>query len=313
VKRRKAFMTDLLMPMDADPADAMVTTILRRYFDEKQFQGRSLEVAEYHVKRLESYFEGTRVSDLNAGMFNAHAAHWQKRGWAPGTINKARMYLKASLRHAVSNNYLKSTPLVPMLPGTVGKDRWLTHDEIDRLLAAIRQTHLRLFVLLGLYTGARHTAILQLTWDRVDLETGRIDFRVPGMRLTKKRRARTSIPDVLRDELAEAKKAAKGEFVVMYAGKPLKTIQKGFETACERAGIEGVTPHTLKHTFVTWMLRSGAATVWDVAGLTATTADTIERIYGHHVPDDLKTKTNAMVLHAQQTRNEVPTAEEAGG
>ena len=71
----------------------------------------------------------------------------------------------------------------------------------------------------------------------------------------------------------------------------MKTIMKAFGMACERAGMEDVTPHTLKHTFITWGLRSGA-TVWDMAGLTATSVETISRVYGHHVQDDLQRTVN---------------------
>ena len=54
-------------------------------------------------------------------------------------------------------------------------------------------SYLVLFIRLGLYTAARATAILQLTWDQVDLQTGRIDFRVEGEVETKKKRPNAPI------------------------------------------------------------------------------------------------------------------------
>jgi integrase len=239
------------------------------------------------------------VSDLNAGVFKEQGQQHAKNGWAPATINKARMFLKAALNHAVKNSYLESAPYVPMIPNPEARERWLTREEVARLLASVKMEHLRLFVLIGLYTGARHSAILQLTWDRVDLECGRIDFKTPGIVVTRKRRAHAPIPDMLREVLAEAKQKAKGKHVVMYAGKPLKTIMNSFATACRRAGIEGVTPHTLKHTFITWGLRSGA-TVWDMAGLTATSVETISKVYGHHVQADLQRTVNRIANNDAQ-------------
>jgi integrase len=50
------------------------------------------------------------------------------------------------------------------------------------------------------------------------------------------------------------------------------------------AGLEDVTPHTLKHTAITWALQNGAS-IWDAAGFFATSAETIQKVYGHHAPD----------------------------
>jgi integrase len=53
------------------------------------------------------------------------------------------------------------------------------------------------FIALGLETAARRGAIHDLTWDRVDLGQGLIDYRVPGRRVVKKRRVRVPISDRL--------------------------------------------------------------------------------------------------------------------
>ncbi len=61
-------------------------------------------------------------------------------------------------------------------PKPAPKDRYLTRAEIDQLLAAPAEPHIRLAILLMLSTAARVTAILELTWDRVDLDRGQIDL-----------------------------------------------------------------------------------------------------------------------------------------
>jgi integrase len=71
------------------------------------------------------------------------------------------------------------------------------------------------------------------------------------------------------------------------------SLKKAFAEACKRAKLKGVTPHTLKHTYITWALRSGVS-VWDVAGLTSTSAKTIQEVYGHHAQDQLKKAANAV-------------------
>ena len=41
------------------------------------------------------------------------------------------------------------------------------------------------------------------------------------------------------------------------AGRPLGSIKKGFAAACERAGIEGLRPYDLRHTFATRLVERG--------------------------------------------------------
>jgi integrase len=45
--------------------------------------------------------------------------------------------------------------------------------------------------------------------------------------------------------------------VFTYGGKPIGSIRRAFETACQRAGITGAVFHDLRHTFVTNMRRAG--------------------------------------------------------
>jgi hypothetical protein len=59
---------------------------------------------------------------------------------------------------------------------------------------------------------------------------------------------------------------------------------------CRRAGLVGVSRHTLKHTAITWACQSGKATLWELAGFFATTMKTMEDKYAHHHPDQM---TNA--------------------
>jgi integrase len=46
-----------------------------------------------------------------------------------------------------------------------------------------------------------------------------------------------------------------------------------------------VTPHVLRHTRITLLLRAGVS-VWDVSGLVGASPDVIQKVYGHHAADD---------------------------
>jgi integrase len=199
--------------------------------------------------------------------------------------------------HAKKNNVLASAPHVPMLPMPLRKERSLTRDEAAHLIRASRRAgarYLTLFIRIGIYTGARASAILQLVWDQVDLHTGRIDFRIPGAVETKKRRPNAPINFVLFRALRAARKKSKSTHVIVYRGGPIGLIRKGFLDACKGAKLKGASPHTLKHTAITWLLLRGL-TPWQVYGITSTSVATILRVYGHHVQDDLRQAVNAAV------------------
>lgn len=83
-----------------------------------------------------------------------------------------------------------------------------------------------------------------------------------------------------------------GVNIVSYQGGGIGDVRTAFALAVERAGLEGVTPHTLKHTAITWAMQRGA-TIWDAASYFGTSAETIERVYGHHHPDHQKSATRA--------------------
>jgi len=57
-------------------------------------------------------------------------------------------------------------------------------------------------------------------------------------------------------------------YVLHRNGKRILDIKKGFAAACGRAGLEGVTPHTLRHTAATWLMQRGTP-IWEAAGFLA--------------------------------------------
>ncbi|WP_311924681.1 tyrosine-type recombinase/integrase [Microvirga sp. 3-52] len=74
-------------------------------------------------------------------------------------------------------------------------------------------------------------------------------------------------------------------YAVEWNGKPIGTgLEKAFRRACEDAGLEGVTPHTLRHTAATWLMQRGTD-LWEAAGFLGMTVETLEKTYGHHHAD----------------------------
>ncbi len=78
-----------------------------------------------------------------------------------------------------------------------------------------------------------------------------------------------------------------------FACKPVASVRTGFEAACRRAGLAGVTPHVLRHTAATWMAQNGVP-MWDVAGFLGITLDVPTRIYAKHSPEHLRRASSAI-------------------
>ncbi|WP_254701745.1 site-specific integrase [Roseovarius sp. THAF27] len=99
------------------------------------------------------------------------------------------------------------------------------------------------------------TAVLELTWDRVDFERGQINLRTgEGQR---KGRAIVPMTESLRVALLEARNAALSDYVVEWAGGPVKSIKKSFKVAAGDAGLSEVSPHVLRHTAAVHMAEAG--------------------------------------------------------
>lgn len=183
------------------------------------------------------------------------------------------------------------------------RDRWLTTAEVQAVLAAAARTRrdanlsrVELFCWLALSTAARMTALLELTWDRVDFETRVIHLDVPGRKRTKKRRPSVPISADLLPVLERAYAERKGALVLRHKGDvwsavQVVTIEAGLSPAQDRKRgspkATGVSPHVFRHTAATHMARRGVP-LWKIAKILGNTMAMVEKVYAKHCPDDLR-------------------------
>lgn len=235
------------------------------------------------------------------------------------SISTIRQELK-TLGRAISawhgESPLAAMPIVWKPDAGAPKLRYLERHEVARLLRAARKlrfTHLVRYVLIGVYTGTRDDAMRRLRWMRasqdgwVDTDRGILYRAGFAEDQTSKKRPPMILPDRLLSHMRRWKKADKADeltHVITYAKppaehpnairraerlgrthrvpQPVGDIHKAWASMVKEAGLEkDVTPHTLKHTAITWMLWSGK-TIWEVSEDTGTSAKTIEEVYGHH-------------------------------
>ena len=217
-------------------------------------------------------------------------AKW--RGKSDGTVRRELGTLQAAMNYAMKEGYVTSAPTVTLPAKPEARTRWLTRSEAAKLIWTAhkghKSSHLARFILIGLYTGTRKDAILRMGFEPntvggwFDLDAGIMYRRGADERATNKRRTPAPIPRQLHGHLSRWR-ASGARWAVECEGCRIGNVKRSFARAAKDAGLEGVTPHTLKHTAITWALQNGA-TIWDAAGFFATSAATIEKTYGHHSP-----------------------------
>ncbi len=254
----------------------------------------------YAIMALDRFWGDLPVTAVKGATCRRYVA---ERGVANGTARRELGTLQAALNFCAREGHLLTAPLVWRPPADPPKDRWLTRQEAAWLLRAARSLridgqHLAKFILLGLYTGTRKSAILSLRIDQRSTHGGSIDtvqgvlYRQPeGLAQTKKRQTPARLGRKL---LGHAKrwKANGARFAVQDSkGNRIGDIRKGWAHAVLLAGeisggavdLSDCTPHVLRHTCATWMMQNGADR-WDAAGYLGMTVETLERVYGHHSP-----------------------------
>ena len=72
-----------------------------------------------------------------------------------------------------------------------------------------------------------------------------------------------------------------------WRGQRIGSVKNAFATACERAGIAGCTPHTLRHTCASWLVMSGRPLI-EVRDLLGHSTVKMTERYAHLAPDSLE-------------------------
>jgi integrase len=277
----KAQRGELLAPSKltfAELAESWVEGFAAQVAAEERSE-RTLENYRYHLDRhLLPLFGRRRLHEITTDDCARLIATLRTQGLAPKTIAGALVPLGRVLALALRRGYINDNPLRRLeaseRPRIQRRDqRVLTHEEIDKLLAACLPRY-RPFIASALYSGMRLSELLGLTWGEVDLGEGliRVRYQLSRARVDKPaRRVRLKTSNAVRDipllpQLAALLKRHKlasphsGTHDYVFAtalGTPLgyrNVERRGLRRAASNAGLnhEGDPPlrvHDLRHTF----------------------------------------------------------------
>ncbi len=240
-----------------------------RYWSEHAHSLPSAYTLEYQIDRLRKGLgRQTLLSELTDNAVAIYVA--RRRGQvSDSSVNRELTLLRAILRMARDRwGYEVAMPNWPAhwLREPAPRDRYLTAEEADRLIAAAAK-HLQPIIRFLLFTGCRLSNCTRLDWSQIDMRSREIWFsqksKLPG---GKPHIVPMSEPCFVL--LANLGPQPDGP-VFTYKGRPVKSLRHSWATALKKAGIKNFRRHDLRHTAASWMVQNGVP------------LDVVQQILGH--------------------------------
>ncbi len=238
-----------------------------------------------------------------------------RRKYSPATIRRVHGILRRALAQGVRWGWIARNPAVDASPPRVPVRELKppTPDEVARLFRLAGETNpmLAMFIVLAASTGGRRGELLALRWTDVDLDRRVLSIErglvlagdgilEQGTKTHQSRRlaldeATVQLLKAHREQMVDAANAlgcvlGSSAFVFSESAdgtEPLRpdSTSRAFSALCDRAGIEGVRLHDLRHYVATRMLAAGVD-VRTVAGrLGHRNASTTLNTYSHFLPE----------------------------
>jgi integrase len=247
------------------------------------------------LRRLAESFSGMRLSQLSPFLVEKHKQVRLKAG-ARVRANRELAVLKALVNRARDWGLFDGSNPVATVKFTKEprqRLRFLEPQEETQLLDKARDP-LRSLLILCIHGGLRlRSEALTLRWSDVDLVRRYVTVSAAYAKSGQMRTV--PLNSIVRAALDRLPR--RGEYVFAKPdGTPYTYVRRGFNTACRKAGLTDVTPHTLRHTFATRLIEHGVdlRTVQELGGwakiemleryghvTTARKAEAVERLAGN--------------------------------
>ncbi len=211
-----------------------------------------------YLRRLKPYFGSYLLSKITPEMIEEYKSERLSTGIKKCSVNREVSCLRKIFNVALDwgraiDNPVRKVKLYSEKENI--RERVLTEDEEERILK-VAAPHLKPILVVALNTGMRKGEVFKLKWQNVDFD--KKEIKITESKSGRERRI--PINSVL-FSLLNAHKAQDGQSEYVFTnpdtGEPYTRIKRAFSTACERAGIEDLRFHDLRHTFATRLVRRG--------------------------------------------------------
>lgn len=238
----------------------------------------------YDIEKLTTWWGAMRVGEITAANCRAYAA---KRK-APTCSRRELAFLGAAVKHwHREHGPLAVLPVVVLPPKQPSRPNFMTRDEAAKFLRIARKTpHLARFFLIGWYTGSRRSVITGLKWSMVNFETQIMQRKPHGAAQTKKKAPQVRLGFRLLAHMRRWKRLdGDTPYIIHFRGKAIARPVNSWERVRRLAKLpEYVTPHVLRHSRATHMMRQ-RVDPWTAANALGMSMKILTEVYGHHHPD----------------------------
>jgi integrase len=201
------------------------------------------------------------------------------------TANNELKSLCSLFNLAVRWRLLAASPVkgIHYFPQAERQPRFLSLEQVNSLLESAQSDQdTLLMVAVGVFAGLRLSEWLYLEWTDIDFERGLLQVRNKEGFRTKSRRNRTvPICDKLRALLQPRRKDSGYCISLRSVGKFRWRLAK----SARQAGLMGVTPHVLRHTFASLLVQAGVS-IFKVSRWLGHSDVKTTLIYAHLAPQD---------------------------
>lgn len=255
-----------------------------KFFIDRMIQenGKNIKAKRRQLEQhLVPFFGQYVISKITSFLIEQYKKSRLEQKAKTATINRELAVLSQFFNKSVEWNWIKSKPAV-IRRYKEDKNRivYLTKDQCKLLESAAssdQNPNIHGFVIVGLHTGMRHSEILRIKIEHVDLERNVI--WIPEAKAGPREQPITNeLSNYLRRRIDMLNIGCPWLFPSLSSRTGhAHTMRKAFRRTVIRAGLDPsiVTPHVLRHTFITHLVQAGVD------------LPTVQRISGH--------KTLAMV------------------
>jgi len=253
--------------------------------------------------KIVPYFKDRLVTEIKPIDIKRFQDSLLDKGLGKGSINLTRVLLKQVFNLAILNEHITLNPIkmvdMPQFKKKKVKQKPLTLDEIDLILENTKG-HIKNFLGIAFFTGARSGEILALKWEDIDFVTDTISInKTIAEGYINSPKTNSSNRDI--EMLPEAKKFLKAQqletglkksFVFLnhrdeYYGSNTH-FYDNFQRTLKRLGLEQRSLHNTRHTFASMMLNNNIDPLWVSNTLGHENLNITLSIYTHYMPKKQK-------------------------